>query len=184
MARDKKLIKNQDELNEYYESIVFYIRNKMLGSKKPILFVPVLDGGLYLFYQVVKTMEKDWPEKKFDYQTVAVKSYKQDGEQSKIEMTKPFVGDWKNHFVVILDDVYDSGKTSEFVIDHLLDGHGIHPNNLCFISLVNKHHQKSRFRLHGIDVYASFSAQKDRWLVGCGMDSNLLRRWDKRIWLT
>ena len=171
------------ELASACEMTVEWILQEKVHDKK-ILLVPVMDGGLMYFSAIAQVLRRRGVE--FDYQSVYVSGYMADGIMADDpQILKPFVGVWDDHFVVVMDDVFDTGKSALLLADMLLRGHGIQDFNLRMSFLINKKRTLGHnFRVGGVSCRAALLTKNENdWLVGFGMDTDLHNRGDKEIWI-
>lgn len=139
-----------------------------------ILLVPVLDGALPLFIRLASKFGLG--NQSPDYVTVCVQSYGDGLTAGDLRMVKPFEGkaeNWKDYTVVVIDDIYDRGLTSRYVVDHLKKC-GFKPDDILFVSLLNRHFT-GEFSLNGSKAFSPVPTP-DYWYVGFGMDEKRKKR--------
>lgn len=86
-----------------------------IPSKTPPVFICVLNGGFMFYSDLMKSIET---EVICDF--IKVKSYEGAGIQREVKLIGDISVDITDKVVYIVDDIYDSGHTVDFLIKHLM----------------------------------------------------------------
>ena len=122
---------------------------------EPPVFICVLNGAFMFFTDLVKQVSNCH----IDF--ISAKSY--DGvQQGEIKILKSITFDIKDKDVYLVDDIYDSGNTMNYLIKHL-NNHN--PKSITPVTLFKKHHAKNEDLIYG------FELKDEHWLVGYGLDA-------------
>lgn len=175
------LLLTENQISGYIDKAVSWLVRKhhKLGDR-PFLFIPVMDGALPFFMEILKRLEKY--DISYDYAATFVSTY--DGiYKGRLSTYKAIQGHWQNYTCVVVDDIYDSGESFNIIRDSILqDGNGIDEVYGCFLIRRN-----SKFNdLFSADednsaCYAAYPLTSDKWLFGFGMDLNYKFRGNRRI---
>ena len=139
---------------------------KKIQHSQPPVFICVLNGAFMFFTDLVKHMG----DCEIDF--ISAKSY--DGTtQGEIKLLKDITTNITDKDVYLIDDIYDSGNTMNFLINHLQQ---YNPKSITPVTLFKKYYSKNNDLIHG------FELTNEHWLIGYGLDAeNGLKRNQKYI---
>ena len=123
--------------------------------EQPPVFICVLNGAFMFFTDLVKQMK----ECEIDF--IQAKSYI-GTTQGEIKLLKDIIIDIKDKDIYLVDDIYDSGNTMNFLINHLKQ---YHPKSITPVTLFKKHYSNCK------DLISGFELHNEHWLVGYGLDA-------------
>ncbi|HIC87415.1 MAG TPA: hypoxanthine phosphoribosyltransferase [Aquificae bacterium] len=83
--------------------------------KNEIYIIGVLKGSFVFLSDLIREFPQD---KKVILDFIQVKSYQKD-RKGNIEFVKDITIDIKNKEILLVDDIFDTGETLKFLIDHL-----------------------------------------------------------------
>ncbi len=125
-----------------------------------IVFVGVLKGAATFMVELAKRIKNS-----VEFEFIQVKSYEGEESTGKIEMVQDLTGKIEGKNVVIIEDIIDTGRTLEYLKQHLQE---FNPKSLKICTLLSK---PSR-RVIDLDVdYIGFSIP-DEFVIGYGLDYN------------
>ena len=158
---DSEILYGHLEIQKKVVSIANYFNNKNYYDKlykqdEELVFVPILQGVVPFFSDIVKNIEFD---PFIEY--IGISSY--EGESQKgFNLYKPIDPEIvKGRKVWVFDDIADSGKTLGFVVG-MLEQYGAKEVNTCV--LLKKKHCIYPINIHGFEM-------NDEWVWGYGMDA-------------
>ena len=123
--------------------------------EQPPVFICVLNGAFMFFTDLVKQMK----ECEIDF--IQAKSYI-GTTQGEIKLLKDIIIDITDKDVYLIDDIYDSGNTINYLVDHLKQ---YNPKSITPVALFKKHYSNNSNLVYG------FELQNEHWLVGYGLDA-------------
>jgi hypoxanthine phosphoribosyltransferase len=139
---------------------------KKSHHSKPPVFICVLNGAFMFFTDLVKQIG----ECEIDF--ISAKSY-EGTTQGEIRLLKDITTNISGKDVYLVDDIYDSGNTMNFLSKHL---HQYNPKSITLVTLFKKYYSKNNDLLYG------FELTNEHWLIGYGLDAeNGLKRNQKYI---
>ena len=174
IAKEWRLLLNWNEIDQGVQKCADVINKKFEG--KEIIVVCVLKGGVYFFVDLVRKL-------KIPYSTdfLKVKSYgNEKTQQESIELLSPIDPEmYRDKHMIIVDEIYDSGKTLTQLKLILNKKTGIPLENFFTCTLLKKDRPdiidgKSRLDLPKGDIttfpdlYAYLVP--NYWLTGYGLD--------------
>lgn len=125
-----------------------------------IVFVGVLKGAATFMVELAKRIKNS-----VEFEFIQVKSYEGEESTGKIEMVQDLTGKIEGKNVIIVEDIIDTGRTLEYLKEHLME---FNPKSLKICTLLSK---PSR-RVIDLDVdYIGFSIP-DEFVIGYGLDYN------------
>lgn len=132
-------------------------------TKFKLVLVGVLNGTIIFLADLARALSQYFPLGIIEIDTIAISSYK--GKHSgPLKMEKDTKYPIKNKHIIVVEDIVDTGKTIEEVID-ILKGRKAKSIHIC--ALVKKTNpQNSHLRID----YLGFLAPKEKWLIGYGLD--------------
>ena len=107
----KPLIKSED-IKKCIKTLSFQI---LKDFKKEIYVIGILKGSFIFLSDLIREFPQD---KKIILDFVQVKSYQKD-KKGCINFIKDITINIKNKEILLVDDIFDTGETFEFLIDHL-----------------------------------------------------------------
>lgn len=145
----------EQELSDRVKSLAIQLSysNNPLGEPK--VMVCVLNGAFMFFSDLVRNMRVDC---QVDF--MQVKSY-ENAKQGEIRILKDLSIDLTMKDVIIVDDIYDSGNTMRFIVDHIKD------RNAKSITCVTLFKRKLTV---APDLVYGFELEDESYLVGYGLD--------------
>lgn len=149
----------EKKVNQITHQIATDIRD---GEIKDPVFLIVLDGAMFFATDILKRLSvwEIYPE----MSTVKIKSYVSNGKQVKPKVTKDWDIDLNGRDVIIIEDIVDSGNTLRFLLEKIY--HKQTPTSIRVASLLKRKNSPCY-----VD-YLGFIVEKDRWIVGYGLDNN------------
>jgi len=144
---------------------IAYNLKKRQHSQPPV-FICVLNGAFMFFTDLVKQIG----ECEIDF--ISAKSY-EGTTQGEIRLLKDITTNISDKDVYLVDDIYDSGNTMNFLSKHLQQ---YNPKSITPITLFKKYYSKNNDLIYG------FELTNEHWLIGYGLDAeNGLKRNQKYI---
>ena len=132
----------------------------------PPVFICVLNGAFMFFTDLVKQIG----ECEIDF--ISAKSY-EGTTQGEIKLLKDITTNISDKDVYLVDDIYDSGNTMNFLSKHLQQ---YNPKSITPVTLFKKYYSKNNDLIYG------FELTNEHWLIGYGLDAeNGLKRNQKYI---
>lgn len=128
------------------------------------LFICVLKGASRFFHELTSMLSSRMD---LDYDFIMVQSYDGNKSTKDIELIcdvdKNIV---KNREIILIDDIYDTGLTVHWLIDHFINDFEIKNIDTCV--LINKSKE------HECDIKIDYDVFKikDEFIIGYGMDYN------------
>ena len=161
-----RILFNQTQLQQAVEKVAQEIHSRHYDNLNPPVFICVLNGAFMFFTDLVKEMNP------FDIEIdfIRAKSY-QNQNQFEVKITKDIELDLVGKNVYIVDDIYDSGKTMNFIIEHLYRNsdnevrrHYESPNSITPVTLFKRKNSDCEGLIYG------FELEDESWLHGYGLD--------------
>lgn len=137
------------------------ILTREYGDKNPI-FVGVIKGVILFFADMLKNMDIPC---QIDFMWIS--SYAGTGSTGKLQVRADISADLKDRHVVILEDIFDTGRSLDFVYNYLLTKE---PASLKICTLLDKPER----RLPEVTVKADYVGitVPNEFVVGYGLDYN------------
>ena len=145
------------------------LRVKSLGKEitaafnnEPLTMLVVMNGGLFFAAKLAEAIELE----DFYIDSIAAGSYKNNMSSGVVQLRSTLKLEPANRHILIVDEVLDSGRTLKAIKENLLSMGALSVKTAVLV-------EKELFRPEGID-HADWSGffMDDRYLIGCGMDSN------------
>ena len=146
------ILYSEIELKNKINEISFLIKKKQ--HEQPPIFICVLNGAFMFFTDLVKCLD----DCEIDF--IRAKSYIGEN-QGKISITKSIDINIENRDVYLVDDIYDSGNTMNFLINHLEQ---FNPKSITPVTLFKRHSATNLKLIYG------FNLENEYFLVGYGLD--------------
>ena len=130
-------------------------------GKTPLTMIVVMNGGLFFGAKLAEAIKLE----DFYIDSIAAGSYKHDLCTGNVELRSTLKLDPKGRNILIVDEVLDTGRTLKAVRDTLLDMGALDVRTAVLV-------EKELPRPDGIE-HANWAGflMDDRYLIGCGMDS-------------
>ena len=156
----QKVLLSEEEIQSKIQEMASQLSQEYAG-KDPI-FVGVLKGVVMFFGDFVKRFTQPC---QLDF--MCVSSYSGAESTGKMVVKKDISEDIKGRHVVILEDIFDTGKSLEFTYHYLLSKE---PASLKICTLLDK----PEGRLPGITLEADYVGYEipNEFVVGYGLDYN------------
>jgi hypoxanthine phosphoribosyltransferase len=152
------------EIKNKVGEIAYNIKKK--EHNLPPVFICVLNGAFMFFTDLVKQIG----ECEIDF--ISAKSY-EGTTQGEIRLLKDITTNISDKDVYLIDDIYDSGNTMNFLSKHLQQ---YNPKSITPVTLFKKYYSKNNDLIYG------FELTNEHWLIGYGLDAeNGLKRNQKYI---
>jgi len=157
MNKPKKLF-NEIELRNAILKVhgsIYHRLIELASLNKPPVFICVLNGAMMFFTDLMKQQGECIID------TIRPKSYK-DKTQGDIELLLDIQTNIEGRDVFIIDDILDSGKTMNFLIQYLLEST---PRSITPVVLFKKWYSNFPNLIYGIEL------KEEYWLTGYGLDA-------------
>jgi len=142
-----------------------------------IVLCCILKGAMYF----ATDLSRDLDDLGVDHTVYCVEasSYKGEAQQERVELLSKLVPEkFKNRHVILVDELYDNGKTMYSVQKHLIDVLKLSPSDISTCVMFQK---KRAVTCFAPPAYVGM-AIPDVWLVGYGMDHYGTRRGLRDVW--
>ena len=154
-----EIIKTPDEVNARIRELGAEITRCYTDA--PLTMIVVMNGGLFFGAKLAESIEVE----DFYIDSIAVGSYIHDVCSGAIQLRSSLKLDIKGRNILIVDEVLDSGRTLKSIREKLLENGALSVKTAV---LVEKEIDRPDGEKHA--DWAGFFMD-DRYLVGCGMDS-------------
>lgn len=178
MATRNKLFLDRDIIDIALRRIHSWLIDKLenLEGINTIIFVPVMDGAYPLFSYLVQQFQAE-DNYNIEYRSINCTAYKKDGVFDDVVIAGNLdFSAFENTMIVIVDDIYDTGRTADMIINKGNWGN----NSLFFVSLLRRHLGCRKLDgwcitdkpngLGDIEVYSPITVFTNKWFFGFGMD--------------
>jgi len=155
-----EVIKTPEEVYERIQVLGAEI-SQACGST-PLTMLVVMNGGLFFAAKLAEAIDKE----DFYIDSIAAGSYTNDMNSGTVKLRSTLKLDPAGRNVLIVDEVLDSGRTLKAIRENLLQMGALSVKTAVLV-------EKVLPRPDGIEHadWAGFFMD-DRYLIGCGMDSN------------
>lgn len=128
----------------------------------PLTMIVVMNGGLFFAAKLAEAIKLD----DFYIDSIAAGSYKSNVSTGVVQLRSTLKLDPRGRNVLIVDEVLDSGRTLKAIRDNLLEMGALSVKTAVLV-------EKKLARPEGL-AHADWAGyfMDDRYLIGCGMDSN------------
>ena len=143
-------------------------RTRELGAElsayykgEPLTMLVVMNGGLFFGAKLAEAMDVA----DFFIDSISASSYKHQSSTGNVELRSFVKLDVKGRHILILDEVLDTGRTLKKISEKLRDQGALSVKTVVLV-------EKTIPRPDGI-AHADWAGflMEDRYLIGCGMDS-------------
>ena len=140
-----------------------YMYSKLLASKHidKLTVVGILNGSIYAVADVTKYLAMYDIPMQIDF--LQISSYKGGFESRTLKLIKDIEIDVTDEHILLIDDIYDTGRTISVAVDHLL-AKGARSIDVMTILLVQNQSRQSK------PDYYLFEMEESYWAIGYGMD--------------
>ena len=153
-----KVLISEAKIETRIKEIAKQIMNDYKGED--LVFVGVLKGCATFMIQLANKIKNN-----VEFEFIQVESYEGENSTGKIKLIQDLNGKIEGKNVIIIEDIIDTGRTLEYLIEHIK---GLKPKTLKICTLLSK---PSR-RITELDVdYVGFTIP-DEFVIGYGMDYN------------
>ena len=155
-----EIIKTPDEVNQRIRDLGSEI-SRACGAE-PLTMLVVMNGGLFFAAKLAESLNME----DLYIDSIAAGSYKNNVCSGKVELRSTLKLDPRNRHILIVDEVLDSGRTLKAIGENLLEMGALSVRTAVLV-------EKELPRPDGVEHadWAGF-IMDDRYLIGCGMDSN------------
>ena len=155
-----EIIKTPDEVQNRVRELGSEITKTY--STEPLTMLVVMNGGLFFAAKLAEAIDMD----DFYIDSMAAGSYRCNVRAGDVELRSKLKLDVCGRHVLIVDEVLDSGRTLKLIRENLMDLGALSVKTAVLV-------EKVLPRPEGI-AHADWAGffMDDRYLVGCGMDSN------------
>ena len=155
-----EIIKTPDEVNQRIRELGSEI-SRACGAE-PLTMLVVMNGGLFFAAKLAESLNME----DLYIDSIAAGSYKNNVCSGKVELRSTLKLDPRNRHILIVDEVLDSGRTLKAIGENLLEMGALSVRTAVLV-------EKELPRPDGVEHadWAGF-IMDDRYLIGCGMDSN------------
>ena len=153
-----KILFNKAQIERRINEIGFSI-SKNFAGEIPI-FICVLNGSFIFFADLIRSISINC---EIDF--IKVSSYQGKKTTGKITLEKDISSDIKGRHIIIVEDIIDSGKTINFLLEKFKQ------KNCQSISIVSMLKKPNSFNFQLINEFIGFEI-KQEFVVGYGLDYN------------
>lgn len=155
-----EIIKTPDEVNQRIRELGSEI-SRACGAE-PLTMLVVMNGGLFFAAKLAESLNME----DLYIDSIAAGSYKNNVCSGKVELRSTLKLDPRNRHILIVDEVLDSGRTLKAIGENLLEMGALSVKTAVLV-------EKALPRPDGVE-HADWTGfiMDDRYLIGCGMDSN------------
>ena len=154
-----EIIKTPDEVNERIRELGAEIAQSC--SSDPLTMVVVMNGGLFFGAKLAESIKLE----DFYIDSIAAGSYKRNVSTGVVQLRSTLKLDPAGRNILIVDEVLDTGRTLKAIKEKLLEMGALNVKTAVLV-------EKELDRPDGVEHadWAGFFMD-DRYLIGCGMDS-------------
>ncbi len=154
-----EIIKTPDEVNERIRELGAEIAQSC--SSAPLTMVVVMNGGLFFGAKLAESIKLE----DFYIDSIAAGSYKRNVSTGVVQLRSTLKLDPAGRNILIVDEVLDTGRTLKAIKEKLLEMGALNVKTAVLV-------EKKLDRPDGVEHadWAGFFMD-DRYLIGCGMDS-------------
>ena len=153
-----KVLYSEQEIQRAVTNLAAQLEQMIQSYNSPVVFVCVLKGAFRLFSDLVREIKSDHL---ITVDFIRISSYDHDVQSEIRLITKPSLESISNKHVFLIDDIIDSGKTSEYLIHLFTNEYNAKTVEMVSLFSRNKKRELSAFVLEG-----------SQFIVGYGMDYN------------
>ena len=155
-----EIIKTPEEVNSRIAELGAEI-TAACGSE-PLTMLVIMNGGLFFAAKLAEAIQAE----DFYIDSIAAGSYRNDASTGIVQLRSTLKLDPRNRHILLVDEVLDSGRTLKSISENLLSMGALSVRSAVLV-------EKTIPRPEGIE-HADWVGfyMDDRYLIGCGMDSN------------
>ena len=155
-----EIIKTPEEVNSRIAELGAEI-TAACGSE-PLTMLVIMNGGLFFAAKLAEAIQAE----DFYIDSIAAGSYRNDASTGIVQLRSTLKLDPRNRHILLVDEVLDSGRTLKSISENLLSMGALSVRSAVLV-------EKTIPRPEGIEQadWVGFYMD-DRYLIGCGMDSN------------
>lgn len=158
----QKILYTEKAIIEEIKNISYEIGVDSLKHPEPPVLICVLNGAFMFFGELVKNLKIDC-----EVDFIRVKSYQEGNTPGTLQLIKDIESKIKDRNVYIVDDIYETGKTIDFITSHLQQ---YNPKSITPVTLFN------RGKNTPDNLISGFELQTELFIAGFGLDDNKLKR--------
>lgn len=143
------------KIKEYAEKLNFKFKNQKLTV------IIVLNGAVFFGIELVKNLKV----KELEIDFLSISTYKEGIKKDKIQFDVNLKLSLKNKNVLIIEDIVHSGKTLKLIYEFFKKQD---LNSLKICSLIRVEQEENL--INGFEFDYLLTSQKERWIVGFGLD--------------
>ncbi len=151
---------SQKEIQQTIESLADKINQAYAGLTEPLIGLIILEGANRFASDLLKSLNIN-----IDCSSIQVKSYQGTESTGQVELCQSMNLDIAEKCILIIDDIYDTGRTLRYLIDYFKRS-GASEIKTCVLWEKNIPHE--------VPVHIDFCGRKvpNQFLVGYGLDYN------------
>ena len=149
-----------------------WLNNKFSRTDTSPILMEVQTGGKYLLVDLHRKLNIN-----VHIDAVGIHSYSKTGEQEELKLTCKWRSDVTGRDVVLVEDMIDTGNTTQFLKNLLLEEGA---KSVTIIALISRNHS---IKGEGEYDYVCFTYDGNEWLLGYGLDDNELYRELTRVYV-
>ena len=155
--KKKEILIDEETLQERIQELAEQINEDYKG--KELTVICILKGAMYFFTDLTKKLNMDT-----NIEIMKVSSYIGENSTGKINVRLDLEHSIQGKDVLVVEDIVDSGKTMEFLLDYLALKN---PNSIKICTLLDK---KERREVDNLKIdYIGFSIP-NHFVIGYGLD--------------
>lgn len=155
-----KILYKDQEIQFVVKKLAYDITQDSIQNPNPPILICILNGAVMFYTDLCKYLNIDC---EMDF--VRVKSY-EGQEQKELTLTKDIETNIEGRRVYLVDDIYDTGNTIKFLVNHLKQ---YNPQSIIPVTLFKS--EKSDYEGDTFLMYG-FEKKENDWLVGYGLDGD------------
>ena len=154
-----EVIKTADEVNSRIQELGAEIAEAC--GTTPLTMIVVMNGGLFFAAKLAEAIHLE----DFYIDSIAAGSYKHNVSSGVVQLRSTLKLDPRGRNILIVDEVLDSGRTLKSIQENLLEMGALSVKTAVLV-------EKELDRPDGV-AHADWAGffMDDRYLIGCGMDS-------------
>ena len=155
---DINVLINKPRLEKRLDELAKEIEKDYKG--KDIVFLGILKGSVPFMWELAKRIKNN-----IIFEFIEVSSYEGTESTGKVTLHKDIKQSIEGKDVIIVEDIVDTGRTLDFLLEHLKSKN---PNSVKIATLLSK---PSRRVIELYVDYIGFQIE-DKFVIGVGLDDN------------
>lgn len=155
-----KILYTEPEIQFAVRKLAHDINQDSSKNSNPPVLICILNGAVMFYTDLCKCLHTDCV---MDF--IRVKSY-EGQEQKELTLTKDIETNIEGRRVYLIDDIYDTGNTVKFLVNHLKQ---YNPQSIIPVTLFKS--EKSDYEGDTFLMYG-FEKKESDWLIGYGLDGD------------